>query len=252
MKIKPITKSVVAGLLLLPVVSIAQSDFSGFHLNTDVIHQQQEQAQIEQYRQAHERAKDDAKKEKERIERIPAKDPFRSVDGRVVSVNAPGWVRFSGEVAAVRDGYVLVQGGFSRYQGFFVLTNFPERVWRGEQLAYAASYRALPNGKFSPPDGPDIPILDYELVWTPPPPTPEQLAAAASEAKTKRDELARKALVSNQEDAARGDSYGELRMGERYRDGDGVAKDLRLAREWLAKAAAHGDPSAKRELADLQ
>lgn len=40
-------------------------------------------------------------------------------------------------------------------------------------------------------------------------------------------------------------------MGERYRDGDGVAQDLRLAREWFAKAAAQGDKHAALELQKL-
>ena len=46
-------------------------------------------------------------------------------------------------------------------------------------------------------------------------------------------------------------SLGGLRMGERYRDGDGVAQDLRLAREWFAKAAAQGDKHAALELQKL-
>jgi len=50
----------------------------------------------------------------------------------------------------------------------------------------------------------------------------------------------------------KGDMFGLLRMGERYRDGDGVEKDLGKAREYLQKAADAGSPTAKEELANLK
>ena len=46
-----------------------------------------------------------------------------------------------------------------------------------------------------------------------------------------------KVLKYHQDLADKGDSFGLLRMGERYRDGDGVPKDLSKAREYLSKAA---------------
>jgi hypothetical protein len=58
-------------------------------------------------------------------------------------------------------------------------------------------------------------------------------------------------LKSNQDLADKGDSYGLLRMGQRYRDGDGVPKDLIKARECLAKAAAAGSLTAEEELKTL-
>ena len=61
-----------------------------------------------------------------------------------------------------------------------------------------------------------------------------------------------KALKSNQDEAAKGDAYGLLRMGERYRDGDGVEKDLAKAKEYLQKAADAGSPTAAEELSKLK
>lgn len=85
----------------------------------------------------------------------------------------------------------------------------------------------------------------------PPAPSEEQLKALAdSEAKKKAGVLA-KALKYNEDLAASGDVYGQLRMGERYRDGEGVEKDLRIAREWFAKAAAQGDKAASKALTEL-
>jgi hypothetical protein len=61
----------------------------------------------------------------------------------------------------------------------------------------------------------------------------------------------KKALQWNQEQADKGDDYGLFRMGERYRDGDGVPKDLTKAREYLTKAVAAGSPSAPDALSKL-
>ena len=58
-------------------------------------------------------------------------------------------------------------------------------------------------------------------------------------------------LKSNQDAADRGDAYGLLRMGERYRNGEGVPKDLTKARDYLTKAAAAGSPSADTDLKNL-
>jgi hypothetical protein len=59
------------------------------------------------------------------------------------------------------------------------------------------------------------------------------------------------ALSYNLDLASKGDDYGQYRMGQRYRDGDGVPKDLQKARQWFAKAAAQGDKIAAKELAQL-
>jgi TPR repeat protein len=60
-----------------------------------------------------------------------------------------------------------------------------------------------------------------------------------------------KAVEFNLSAANRGDAYGQFRMGERYRDGDGVKKDIETAREWLRKSADQGYVDAKKELARL-
>ena len=48
----------------------------------------------------------------------------------------------------------------------------------------------------------------------------------------------------NYQQAPDQDPVGLLRMGERYRDGDGVTKDLAKARNYFIKADAAGEPSA--------
>jgi len=76
-------------------------------------------------------------------------------------------------------------------------------------------------------------------------------AMKAREIADKKEATAARALKSNQDAAAKGDIFGQLRMGERYRDGDGVEKDLSKARDYLQKAADAGSPTAKDELSKL-
>jgi hypothetical protein len=60
-----------------------------------------------------------------------------------------------------------------------------------------------------------------------------------------------KAVQYNQDLADKGDSWGQFRMGERYRDGDGVPKDEKIARDFFSKAAAQGNKDAARALEKL-
>jgi hypothetical protein len=59
------------------------------------------------------------------------------------------------------------------------------------------------------------------------------------------------ALKFNQDQAAKGDSIGLQRMGERYRDGDGVPKDLDKARDYFEKAQKAGNFLVDDELKKL-
>ena len=77
-------------------------------------------------------------------------------------------------------------------------------------------------------------------------------AKADQAAKQKVIETKAKMLKLNQEQADRGDSYGLLRMGERFRDGDGVDKDLDKAKEYFEKSADAGSPIANEELKKLK
>jgi hypothetical protein len=81
---------------------------------------------------------------------------------------------------------------------------------------------------------------------------PNVLAKQAKEkADAKKQAVVDKVLKSNLDAADKGDAYGLLRMGERYRDGDGVPKDLTKARDYLSKAAAAGSPTAEADLKNL-
>lgn len=85
----------------------------------------------------------------------------------------------------------------------------------------------------------------------PKPPTPEQVAAQKSKTTAVNDRAAAAALKSNQDAAARGDEYGQLRMGQRYLAGEGVARDAAQARKYFILAASQGNTSASNALQRL-
>jgi hypothetical protein len=79
----------------------------------------------------------------------------------------------------------------------------------------------------------------------------DQRHAAAEKADAAKKAVQAKVLKSNQDLADKGDAYGLLRMGERYRDGEGVEKDLAKAKDYLTKSAAAGSLTAAEELSKL-
>ncbi|HEV2691704.1 MAG TPA: hypothetical protein VG347_02295 [Verrucomicrobiae bacterium] len=134
---------------------------------------------------------------------------------------------------------------FSRAMFFQVGTNayevsyFQRQSWR-LLWTYFALNRAKVNAQAGQ-SSPLPPVMKEE--------TDFQIAAKARE--KQRTIVLSKALQANQEAAAQGDAYGLLRMGERYRDGEGVEQDLVKARDYLKKAADAGSPTAADELAAL-
>jgi hypothetical protein len=75
-----------------------------------------------------------------------------------------------------------------------------------------------------------------------------QLEAQKKAEQSVAKKLSATALAENERLAAQGDAYGELRMGERYLTGDGVAKDIFKARDYLQRAAEQGSQTATDEL----
>jgi hypothetical protein len=131
-------------------------------------------------------------------------------------------------------------------EDIFFVENFPYPTppLQGyeEMMAYESGYFSYTN---SARQVITIHKLDYGTpcakIWS-----PEEIRAADP-----RIAAAEKALKANQKLADSGDAYGLLRMGERYRDGDGVPEDLNKAHDYLAKAAAAGSATAADELAKL-
>jgi TPR repeat protein len=68
----------------------------------------------------------------------------------------------------------------------------------------------------------------------------------------KRSEMQANTVARYQSLADKGDAYGELRLGEFYRDGDGVTKDEDKARELFKKSADQGNKDAEKALSKMQ
>jgi len=138
-----------------------------------------------------------------------------------------------------------------------IIQNYPrmESLAIGQRLAFVAQKIGTIRGAMedgAPAGGEVLELWEYYIPPPPPPPpTPEQIVAAKAKVAADKKAGEEKGLKYNQELAAKGDPYGLLRMGERYRDGDGVPKDLAKARDCFTKAVAAGSPSAADELSGL-
>jgi hypothetical protein len=195
-----------------------------------------------------------------------SRDPWRKVNGTVVRTTA-SWMWFYGTVLEVQPTGIRVNGSYSsldgRQQGAleseFFVANFPYQVAEGDVISGSDSYLALPAGVYTYTTvlggNRTIHELDYGVPCAapppPPPPSPEQIAAAKAKAASAKKAADEKALKYDEDLAAKGDAFGLLRMGERYRDGDGVTNNLALARDYLQRAAKAGDSTAADELKKL-
>ena len=202
---------------------------------------------------------------------LVAEDPYRKIGDIVYTVPGldveHGWVEFEGKVLEVQPGGVRLKGHYTGsgygpdYEGLeFFVANYPYDVAEDEYIGRGTkTFKcAVVSGTYTYPTAiggsHTIRQLNYGSIYVPLPATPptlEQIAAAKAKAAATKKTADGKALASNQAAADKGDAYGLLRMGERYRDGDGVAKDLPQARKYLAKAVAAGSPSAQAALDKL-
>jgi len=197
-------------------------------------------------------------------------DPYRILGG-VTNIVGAGWITFSGVVLSIQPEGVRLNGTYTPvpktdevYTGEFFVANYPYPCTEGDIVGTSSRwYYAKLAGTciYTNPIGfsHTLRLLDYGEPWIPGPPTPEQLAARKKlkdEAKAAEDErkkaITARVVKANQEAADRGDVIGLLRMGERYRDGKGVERDLAKARDYLQRAAEKGSATAQDELEMLK
>lgn len=101
--------------------------------------------------------------------------------------------------------------------------------------------------------GDTVAVYDFGIVTNAPGVqiTAAEITARNAAAAEKRVAQRAAELKFHQELAAKGDAYGQFRMGERYLKGLGVEEDLEKAREYFLKSAAQGNESAKLALERL-
>ena len=184
-------------------------------------------------------------------------DPWRLIAGVVVKVDGT-WVAVSGTVAQVHPNEgIRVNGaieGVYQDKDFF-LVNYPYQVGEGDTLPNDSIYLVKPAGlyTYSTAAGSTRTIrkYDYGTPCAEPSKSPEQIEAEHKLDAKRKAQGAAAALKLNQEQAAKGEAYGQLRMAERYRDGDGVETNLVTAKLLFIASANQGDATAARELALL-
>jgi hypothetical protein len=187
-------------------------------------------------------------------------DPIRTINGTNMVVGQ-GWTQFCGQIRDVKSNGVVILGKFTGSPHdedmLFFVRNFPSRVAFGDYVGRnpLIQFYALSDGNYSytrPAYYSAAPIMihsfDYGTIWKP---SEKDLALAAAREREKSNAAKLKALKYNQELAEKGDPYGQLRMAERYRDGDGVEIDLLKAKELFIQSAEQGNAQAGRELTAL-
>jgi hypothetical protein len=186
-------------------------------------------------------------------------DLYRVINGETQRVDKT-WFAVSGQVAQVHPGVgVRIQGSLEgQFQTTdFLVVNLPFPVADGEVLpppGYVILVKDAGTYNYSTAGDSTRTIrkYDYGIPWTPPPLTPEQLAAMKTEAEAKKKIALEKVLEHDQSSAAKDEADGLERMAERYWDGNGVETNRIKARIYFMRASEGGNLTASNKLAHLQ
>lgn len=187
-----------------------------------------------------------------------AKDAWRVINGTTNRVSEKGWVFFSGKVLQVHADGIRIDGRYGEQEKEFFVRRFPYVVAEDEYLSPGMNLAAKESGTYSYTTvlkaERTLRELDFGTIWTPPAPEPlsaNQILAARKKSDEIKSAAEKKAFDWNMKRAEKGDAYGQLRVGECYRDGQGVETDIQQARAWLKKAASQGQNDAIKALSKL-
>lgn len=243
--------------LLVPMVMTAQTDgnFMGVNIRSEPTAEERRAAIQFQFA------------------RFVTKDPWRNIDGKTNWAKGASWVQFAGRILEVETNGVQIIGTYgvpgniyyssqSEGDSKFFVKDFPYRVGENEIVKSSSNFTALYGDIYSYTNSSGyvstLRLLTYGTPCSAPQPSEQQLKAvreakqSAASAKEKvRQESEAKILKWNQDQAAQNDPYGLLRMGERYRDGEGVETNFSKAREYLTRSADLGNATAKEEVEKL-
>jgi hypothetical protein len=177
------------------------------------------------------------------------------------------WTSHYCEVVEVLDDGLLVRPRSRNDMGdTFFLTNYPSHKHLVDNELISFMARASGNYRYTDTTGASrsVPFYDcgvavsYEEIDKALHLSEKAAAKAAAESAQKaaddalrlkkRAEAQANAVKMYQTLAEKGDAYGQFRLGEFYRDGDGVAQDAAKAKELFTKSAAQGNQDAARAL----
>jgi hypothetical protein len=180
---------------------------------------------------------------------------IRQIGTNVYDTRKSGWTWIVGDVTSESDGLAVVATslpGIGRCD--VALKNYPGTLTTSKKI----SVYAMENGIYKWGNIP-LQIYDCGTPYTPPPPTPEQIAAArakkelaAKSAEAKAYQAQLNAVHWLQPLATNGSLSAQCSLGTHYLNGQGCETNRELAFYWLKKAADQGDVETSNKLATLK
>ncbi|MEO6182402.1 MAG: hypothetical protein ABIP71_04780 [Verrucomicrobiota bacterium] len=110
-----------------------------------------------------------------------------------------------------------------------------------------------PDNTLRTPNAPTAPTPPPRAATVTPPPATVSVLTNAIPEKTKEQkaEIQRKTIEFQKKKAEEGAPSAQYDLGMRYLDGDGLEKDLTLAKKWLTASATNGNSQAVKKLESL-
>jgi hypothetical protein len=204
---------------------------------------------------------------------------FRIVEGRVYNIHDPKWIYLTATGSIVAQQF-LPEGIVFQYSSAITMPlgiqselgdgqrilvkNYPETNMSSGAVRYGI--RAMRLGVFTRGTerlavydcgventlenrvrlGLDRPLPHLA------PLTPQLRADQLQAAQIWRAAIAQRTVATYQSQAASGDGFAQLRLGEIYLHGEGVETNVALARKWLSIAATNGYPEATNKLLEIE
>ena len=110
------------------------------------------------------------------------------------------------------------------------------------KLVGSEAYESLSGAKTT------VRVLDYGIACSPPKETIESLKRQKAFVLQQRRDAKERRIRLEMQEAEKGRPSAQFMLGRRYLYGDGIAEDEDLARHWLERAAAQGNPDAQATL----
>lgn len=172
----------------------------------------------------------------------------RLVNGVTNNLNDPGWEEIKGTVLQNVPGGMMVNVGYTGERIYVqrapvTADDLAVSVW-AKDTGELYSYNTVGGSSKS------IRKFDCGIAVTAAPPVyvERPLRPLSEDEKRARDERVLKYQI---EQAEKGLPSFQFIMGKRYQTGNGVPRDVKMAREFFQKSAAQGDTDAKTALKEL-
>ena len=128
------------------------------------------------------------------------------------------------------------------------------QLWLAESASAQATSVKRITRQVPPNSDPENPAAKPPPPGAPPKKAPTVVVtapAAPEKTQAEKDETLRKTIEFQKKRAEEGSPSAQYDLGMRYLEGNGVEKNLELARKWLGEAAKNGSETAAKKLAQI-